>query len=53
VIAGAAFLFRRDEHHRWILYLGVAILGKVGGKMIVEDDVVELTFRARERVRNG
>ena len=46
VIAGAAFIAALMNHCGWIIYLGAAILGEVAGKMIVEDDFVELTVGA-------
>jgi YjbE family integral membrane protein len=46
VIAGAAFVAALMNHCGWIVYLGAAILGEVAGKMIVEDDFVELTIGA-------
>jgi YjbE family integral membrane protein len=46
VIAGAAFVAALMNHHGWLVYLGAAILGEVAGKMIVEDEFVELTFGA-------
>ena len=49
VIAGAAFVAALMNHCGWIIYLGAAILGEVAGKMIVEDDFVELTVGCRFR----
>ncbi|HET7910832.1 MAG TPA: TerC family protein [Pseudolabrys sp.] len=44
VVAGAALIAVLMSRFRWPTYIGAAILGEVAGKMILEDDFVEVTL---------
>jgi len=49
VIAGAALIAALMNRYGWIVYIGAAILGEVAGKMIVEDNFIELAVGAAPR----
>jgi YjbE family integral membrane protein len=49
VIAGAAFVAALMNSYGWLVYIGAAILGEVAGKMMVEDNFIELAVGAASR----
>lgn len=44
VVVGATFIAILMSRCSWIIYVGAAILGEVAGKMILEDNFIEVTL---------
>ncbi len=53
VVLSSSLLSKLMDRYNWVMYLGAAILGKVGGEMIVTDPYVERTLRPTEMAVHG
>ncbi|MBS1874584.1 MAG: YjbE family putative metal transport protein [Acidobacteria bacterium] len=53
VVLSSSLLSKLMDRYNWVMYLGAAILGKVGGEMIATDPYVERTLRPTEMAVHG